>query len=207
MPSDRRYRRTDVVKHMDGVLCTQSDQLLSYWLEDGEKDDNGNPWTTDTIFSHRISKEFIESRSIILGGLIDGLSLRGKKDASKKLTEGSELRGILRNVPIEAISQSLFARPNLSFEDVHRVLYVVYSEGSNDLGETDENLESFRVQQEEFYETIFLPYLRDEAEKDHLFLSRFVEFCTGSTCLPYIADGNSAFQINVEFDLTQEDPL
>jgi hypothetical protein len=107
------------------VLCTQSNELLSVWLTDGELDDEGNPWTTDTIFSKRIANEFIDTRSLILGGLIDGLSLRGKRDTSlEELHKGSELSGLLSHVPIAACSKILFARPNLSYDDVYTSLYV-----------------------------------------------------------------------------------
>lgn len=124
MPGDIRYDRGDIIRDLDGVLCTQSNELLSVWLTDGELDDEGNPWTTDTIFSKRIAKEFIDTRSLILGGLIDGLSLRGKRDTSlEELHKGSELSGLLSHVPIAACSKILFARPNLSYDDVYTSIY------------------------------------------------------------------------------------
>lgn len=122
MPGNERYEQCDVVRDMDGILISNANKNISYMLEDGETDDNGNPWTPETIFSHRIPKEFIHTRSIILGGIIDGLSLRGKRDLSQSISKGSELCHMLRNVPIEAISKILFARPNLSFDDVHSAL-------------------------------------------------------------------------------------
>ena len=122
MPGDARYEQSDILKHIDGILCTQPNTLLSYWLEDGELDKTGQPFTRDTIFSERIPNEFIKTRSIVLGGLMDGLSLRGIENASRNLQGGSELSNILQTVPLDAISKILFARPNLSFEDVQEAL-------------------------------------------------------------------------------------
>jgi hypothetical protein len=89
-----------------------------------ELDKNGNPFTRDTIFSERIPNELIKSRSVVLGGLMDGLSLRGKRDASIKLEEGSELSSILGPVPLEAVAKILFARPRLC---IPVSLYTSYS--------------------------------------------------------------------------------
>ena len=54
--------------------------------------------------------------------------------------------------------------------------------------------------QEAFYETQFLPYLREKAEQDDQFLSKFVQWCTGSCCLPYIVAADESMKIKVEFD-------
>lgn len=64
----------------------------------------------------------------------------------------------------------------------------------------DKDLESYKVQQEKFYEEHFLSYIKDEAERDSKFLSKFVEACTGSCCLPYSTSDNS-YVIEVEFNL------
>ena len=78
-------------------------------------------------------------------------------------------------------------------------MFIVY--GKFDTWEGDEkDLESYKVQQEKFYEEHFLSYIRDEAEQDSKFLSKFVEACTGSCCLPYTTSGNS-YVIEVEFNL------
>ena len=227
MPGDSRYEQSDVVKDIDGVLATESNLLLSHWLEDGELDKNGKPYTKETIFSERIPNEFIKTRSTVLGGLMDGLSPLGKINASQKLHEGSGLSDYFWSTPVEAISKTLFARPNLIFEDVHRVLepgetgiikcvitpswilcthfhlFLVYNEMSDpDLENWNtEDLRIFRDQQQHFYESQFLKYIRDESEKDQGFLSTFVECCTGSSCLPYVPTGSDSFKILVEFNL------
>jgi hypothetical protein len=85
-------------------------------------DENGNPWATDTIFSKYIPENYIKTRRAVLGGLIDGLSVRGKGNASDCFEEGSSLSRILCHVPLEAISKILFARPQLVFEDIKKVL-------------------------------------------------------------------------------------
>eukprot|EP00956_Cyclotella_meneghiniana_P004100 scaffold4989_cov64-Cyclotella_meneghiniana.AAC.1 len=230
MPGNSLYDRSDILRDIDGVLCRgDSNATISYWLEDGELDDMGNPWTVETIFSKRISIEFIDTRSIILGGLIDGLSICGKKcRILEELHQGSDLRCHLSCVPIEAISKILFARPNLSYEDVYEALcagelywfhktrymkvivnpfnhvLLAYNQPENwkdEQKQTQENMDYYRQEQERFYETVFLPYIQEEAKKDPSFLSKFVECCTGSSCLPYTVGGDSPVQITVEFNL------
>ena len=123
IPGDSRYDKGDIVKHLDGILCKSAEfTLLSYKLDDGTVDKNGNPWNKATIFSEFVPDEFIQSRSQVLGALIDGLSLDGKTDATEKLEEGSQLCMVLRHIPLEAISKILFARPNLTYDDVMEAL-------------------------------------------------------------------------------------
>ncbi len=71
----------------------------------------------------------------------------------------------------------------------------------------DDDLESYKAQQKEFYEELFLPYIKDEAERDKTFLSKFVECCTGMCCLPYVAPGSKSYKIEVEFNLDEQNPL
>lgn len=74
----------------------------------------------------------------------------------------------------------------------------MFSDGEEEgLDKNEEYINMQRV----FYETQFLPYIKDEAERDCKFLSRFVECATGSCCLPYVAAGGSPVQIKVEFNL------
>jgi len=122
MPGDPRYEQSDILDHIDGILAKSGNKLLSDWKEDG-LDKNGQPWETDTLFSERLPDEFIKTCSLVLGGLMDGLSLHGRRDASENLERGSELSNILHPVPLEAISKILFARPNLTFEDVKEALH------------------------------------------------------------------------------------
>lgn len=117
-PSDTRYDRCDIVKHLDGVLGRSAeDNLLSYLLNE-EREDGSGKWTKDAIFAEYIPDTFVTSRSIVMSGLIDGLSLNGNTEASNKLEEGSQLRNILRHVPLEAVMKILFARPATTFDDV-----------------------------------------------------------------------------------------
>jgi hypothetical protein len=118
MPGDARYTRSDILEHIDEILINK--KVLSYVLEN-EKDRDGNELTQDTLFSQWVPDNYIKTRSMVLGGLMDGLSLRGKQDAVEKL-DGSSLRNILCPIPIETISKILFARPHLVFEDVKEVL-------------------------------------------------------------------------------------
>ena len=118
---DPCYEKSDIIDHIDGILCLNGDRLLSDWLNDTRKD--GTKWDKDSIFSHRIYEEFVKPFSLVLGGIMDGLSIRGRRDASNNLKDGSELCNILHSVPLQAISKVLFARPVLTFEDVREVLH------------------------------------------------------------------------------------
>jgi hypothetical protein len=78
---------------------------------------------------------------------------------------------------------------------------LVYNHYEDKMIHSEEDLESYQVQQEAFYNTVFLPYLRNESEKNSEFLSQFVECCTGSSCLPYVVAGGNPVQIQVVFEL------
>lgn len=73
---------------------------------------------------------------------------------------------------------------------------------SDDWEGNEEELGDYKRQQQFYYETEFLHYIRDESDKDHKFLSRFVECCTGSSYLPYVSAGSDPFKIYVEFNLS-----
>jgi hypothetical protein len=118
IPGDARYTRSDILEHIDEILINKNH--LSY-VREHETDRDGNELTQDTLFSQWVPDNYIKTRSMVLGGLMDGLSLRGKQDAVEKL-DGSSLRSILCPIPIETISKILFARPHLVFEDVKEVL-------------------------------------------------------------------------------------
>ena len=65
----------------------------------------------------------------------------------------------------------------------------------------DDSLAMIISEQQQFFEREFLSYIKDRAEGDRTFLSKFVECCTASSCLPYVVTGNP-FQIKVEFNLS-----
>ena len=79
-------------------------------------------------------------------------------------------------------------------------LRVVYDEYGIWNG-TDEELEEYKKKQIEFYHTTFLPYLKNKATGDNEFLSRFVQCCTGSHCLPYVIPGTQPFLTSVELSI------
>ena len=72
----------DIVEHMNGILCCQSkNRLLSDMLEVERDDrDDGSKWPADEIFSEYIPDNFIKTCSLILGGLMDGMSWKGKRE-------------------------------------------------------------------------------------------------------------------------------
>ena len=117
---DSRYEESDIIDHMDGILCVNGDKVISDWLEEERED--GVRWGKKDIFSHRISDEFVDTCSLVLGGMMDGLSFRGRRNASKNLKAGSELCNILHAAPLDAVCRVLFSRPILTFDDVKEVL-------------------------------------------------------------------------------------
>ena len=118
---DMRYERMDIVEHMNGILCCQSkNRLLSEMLE-VERDESKCP--ADEIFSEYIPDNFIKTCSLILGGLMDGMPWKGKRDASEKLEEDSKLSSIFRHVPLDVVNQILFSKPDMTCEDVKAVLH------------------------------------------------------------------------------------
>ena len=112
MSGDPRYEQSDIWDHLDGIFAKDAKESVMSL---------GEP--LDTLFSDYIPDTFVRNRSLVLGGLMDGLSLPGKMNASDTLEEGSELWSMLSHIPLEAISKILFARPDLDIEDVIETLY------------------------------------------------------------------------------------
>jgi hypothetical protein len=121
MPDNEDYNKNTVLKHLDDtfIMNLSNYDLLSCKLEDGTFDSKGDPWTWETLCSEFIPQKFIHSRSLLLGGLADGLSVDGTLDASAKLEERcGELSEFLANIPLEAVQKALFSNPVLTFEEV-----------------------------------------------------------------------------------------
>ena len=114
MSGDPRYEQSDIWDHLDGIFAQNAKETVMATFA-------GEP--LDTLFSEYIPDYFVKNRSLVLGGLMDGLSLHGKMNASEKLEEGSELWSILHPVPLEVVSKILFARPDLDVDDVLDVLF------------------------------------------------------------------------------------
>lgn len=124
---DDRYHRDDILKHIN-KLDVNGNSLLKWLVEDDndERDENGNAWTPDTFFSKWIPNNFIHTRKVLLGSLLDGLTLGGTLDPSNGLEKGC---GLLCGLPFEAIQRIYFSKPGISLEDLWKVIKPKYGEG------------------------------------------------------------------------------
>ena len=94
-----------------------------------ERDENGNEWTKETFFQKYIPDKFINSRSILLGGINDGLTLPPDHSASDNLLEGCGISSLFSEFPIEAIQRIHFAKPYITLEDLLGALNPKFGEG------------------------------------------------------------------------------
>ena len=126
-----RYHKDDILKHIN-MLDIPGESTLNYLLgpDCNEKDENGNEWTKESFFSKYIPNNFLKSRSKLLLGLRDGLSIGGSSDPSEDcLEQGCGLTSIFSLFPIEAIKHIHFAKPYISLEDLLSVLQPKFGEG------------------------------------------------------------------------------
>ena len=87
-------------------------------------------------------------------------------------------------MPIEAVDKLVFSSPNISAEDVINILspnICRFVQEGDSLKPVEEAL---IAAQEDFFENIIPDVLRKKADSDSSYISRFVQFCTGSTYLP-----------------------
>lgn len=175
------YHRDDILQHVEGgELMASTENHLSWLLSEecDERDSCKNRWTTDSIFKEYIPKEFIRSRTILLGGLSEGLSIG--KPSQKAVEHGCSLASSLEMVPFEAIQKMWFSPPKIEVDHVISVLvprYKIIADETWD-GTEEERVERQR-EQETFFEGNLKRYLRENAQKDRAFLQRFVECTTG----------------------------
>ena len=94
-----------------------------------ERDENGNEWTKETFFQKYIPDKFINSRSILLGGIKDGLTLPPDHSSSDNLLEGCGISSLFSEFPIEAIQRIHFAKPYITLEDFLGALNPKFGEG------------------------------------------------------------------------------
>jgi len=208
IPGDDNYERDDILKHIVPFTPNPEKNVIKdrIGMKIDEEDDNSQLWTPDSIFKKLIPDTFIHSRSLILSGLEDGLSLGGKKTSSK-LEEGSGLAVALRAIPLEAVQKIIFGKSTMTVEEVLAVLEPDYCKCEGDWEGDDERKAEERREQEKFFEGDFKRYLREEASKNSDFLEEFVQFCTGSNYLPFVSPGDDKpFKITVEFNFTQPEP-
>mmetsp|Transcript_38179 Transcript_38179/g.80336 ORF Transcript_38179/g.80336 Transcript_38179/m.80336 type:complete len:882 (-) Transcript_38179:220-2865(-) len=213
IPGDDDYERDDVLKHIvplaPSVVTKKKEDNAIMWhigRHVDEDDDTSELWTPDLIFKKLIPDEFIRSRSVLLGGLADGLSLERTQNSGTPLEKGSSLAAAFRSFSLEALQSILFGKSKMTVEEVLAVLEPDYCQSEGKWEGTDEQIEEEKEKQKEFFEGDFKRYIREEAGKSPDFLEDFVEFCTGSTYIPFSSPGEKAFKIIVEFNFTSPEP-
>lgn len=177
-PGDKKYRDTDVFNHLSMITSKGSVDITSYlnmsWEEMGY--DREGCIAKEDIFSIIIPDFFIDSRTLAIEGLKEGLTLNGKVNT----------KALFRTMPLRVLTKLAFSKPGITPDDLINVLEPTYSDGSKEIKITQEKC---------FNET--LPNVLRNA--DELFLVSFVSFATGMGYLPYTGVNNSDSNIKVEF--------
>ena len=218
IPGNKDYHRDQVLKDLG---CIGISRKLVKRLEDS--------MSTEEVFSDIIPDFFIRSRQTLLGGLMDGLSLG---EPNTKFEDGSSLANMFSIVPLEALRKILFAKPNITLEDLievgddgkskwrHWPIEPQYCEAEdNDPVSARLDVAEYKRNQESFFNNQFKDYIEDRANKDGHFLQNFVQFCTAMNYIPYYdadaadvdangkdgddGDNNRKFKIIVEFNFTE----
>lgn len=91
-------------------------------------------------------------------------------------------------------------KPNISLEDLWKVIMPKYGEGEPrpSLKMTERDKERITKEQKGFFNKNFKKYLEESVKEDKSFLVKFVECATGSNYLPY----DQKFKINIEFNFS-----
>lgn len=116
------YHKYDILKHIT-MLDLPGESTLAWLLTDSDqKDENGNMWTAESFYKKYVPKQYLKSRSILLGSLGDGLTIGGKSYHSDNIEEGCGLTTIFSLMPIEAITRIHFAKPDIGLKDFLNIL-------------------------------------------------------------------------------------
>jgi hypothetical protein len=119
---DEDYEHDDIFNHIG--LLGFSEITLNYYLKDS------GDWTTETFFAKFIPETFINTRTILLGSLQDGLTIGGKSRPSDEIEKGCGLARAFSMIPLEAIQYEFFAKPDICVEDLINVIVPQYMVGS-----------------------------------------------------------------------------
>lgn len=118
---DEDYEHDDVLNHI-GMLGFSGKILNYYLIESGD-------WTRETFFAEFIPKTVINTRTILLGSLQDGLTVGGKEACpSDEIEKGCGFASAL-NIPFDAIQHRFFAKPDICVEDLINVIVPQYMVG------------------------------------------------------------------------------
>ena len=148
-----------------------------------------------------IEETFIDTRSISIQAMKDGLTLDGKYPSANGLfthysvcfadsrthSSGSMDFGmLLGNWPVDVVNQLCFSTPEIKAESLIAFLQPQYSEKGD--------LDAQRM----MFEEVLPELLRERGETDQPFLAKFVQFVTGLSYVPH--KSVSSFKILVCFE-------
>jgi hypothetical protein len=100
------------------MLSFPGEKSFNHYVDCGESDDDGNKWTRETFFSQFIPNTIINTRKILLGSLQEGLTFVAFDDLPSEIEKGCGLAAHWSMIPLQAIQQTYFARPEISVEDL-----------------------------------------------------------------------------------------
>ena len=117
---DNLYDHDDILKHIT-MLAFPGEGTFNFYVDCGESDEDGNKWTRETFFSKFIPNQLINTRKILLGSLQEGLTLEPSPSGrvpTSGIEKGCGLAIHWSMIPLQAIQQTYFARPDISVEDL-----------------------------------------------------------------------------------------
>jgi hypothetical protein len=118
---DEDYEHDDVLNHVEMIGFGKS--VLNYFIESGD-------WTRETFFAKFIPENYINTRTILLGSLQDGLTVGGKEARpSDEIEKGCGLTSAFSMIPFDAIQHRFFAKPDICVEDLINVIVPQYMVG------------------------------------------------------------------------------
>jgi hypothetical protein len=118
---DEEYEPDDVLNHL-WMLEINGKHIESELIKSGD-------WTKETFFAQFIPETFINTRTILLGSLQDGLTIGGKSRPSDEIEKGCGLARAFSMIPFEAIQHRFFAKPDICVEDLINVIVPQYMAG------------------------------------------------------------------------------
>jgi len=118
---DEDYEPDDVLNHI-GMLDINGESILKCLIKSGD-------CTRETFFAQFIPETFINTRTILLGSLQDGLTIGGKSRPSDEIEKGCGLARAFSMIPFEAIQYKFFAKPDICVEDLINVIEPQYMVG------------------------------------------------------------------------------
>lgn len=119
----------DILNHIGifGIYSVES--TLNFLIESDDFDQGNFDWTRETFFAKFIPENFINTRTILLGSLQDGLTIGGKSRPSDEIEKGCGLARSYSMIPFEAIQYRFFAKPDICVEDLINVIKPQYMVG------------------------------------------------------------------------------